>query len=124
MYEEIAEYKELSNNDSVAIPASDRVVRIDHNSQEYIKVLSEIDEVAEAARSSNSLSVDHADELQQRLSELEAGKVLMSAPQTNANYAKELVVNALKWIAEKIMDNLIAVIVGPLMLAFLALLGF
>jgi hypothetical protein len=123
LYEEIEEFEKNSETGTTHVPASDRVVSIDHNSQEYLKVRREIDDVTAAARASNSLSANAGVELDQRLAEIEAGKILLNAPQANPGLVEKLIIPALKRIAEKIADNLIAILVNSVIAGLLALLG-
>jgi hypothetical protein len=122
--EAIDEYAaEKNGTPPSVIPAADRIVRIDHNSRQYDEVKDKIETVENAARMNNSLNSNHSDELGQRLAEIEAGKKLLAAPLTNTTLIKSLLFPALKWIGEKIADNIIAAIIAPLLLVLLTLLG-
>ena len=65
------------------------------------------------------MNSEYSDELKQRLAEIDAGKKLLEAPQANVNLVRSLIVPALQWIGEKIADNIVAVIIGPLIIFLL-----
>ena len=66
----------------LSVPASDRVVTIDHNSDSYRDMVSAIDEVMEAVRGANNFSSEA--EKAQATAELAAGKQLLAAPRVRA----------------------------------------
>jgi hypothetical protein len=125
LYEEIDEQSGASGvSESATVPASDRIVKIDHNSAQYMEIIGKLAQISDAAKKSNSLSIENADERDQRLAEITAGKILLEAPRTNAEKVKSLLIDGLKWIGEKIADNVVSVIVTGLIGLVLALLGF
>ena len=71
------ELRELLRVRLADAPASDRIVRLDHNSAAYVDAIAKIDEVAEAVRGSNSLDPEERGRL---VAELDAGRQLFTAP--------------------------------------------
>ncbi len=128
LYEEIEENKiqanPTSDPTSLDIPASDRVVKIDHNLPEYREIVEKIDSVTFTAKTNNLLKSDYPEESEQRVAELEAGRRLLDAPQANPRLIKELLINALKWFAEKIADGVVSTMIATLMLIIAKFLGF
>ena len=127
VYQEIENHKvplsPIDNTIDLVIPASDRVVKIDHNLPEYEKIVAGIDSITSAAKMNNSLKSKYPDESEQRIAELEAGKRLLDAPQANPDLLISLIIRPLKWIADKIVDNLVALTVTPLLLLIAKFLG-
>jgi hypothetical protein len=126
LYEEIDQYNKGDNTieieSFIAVPASDRIVKINHNSTEYKKIVDGLSEVSEAARTSNSLSLENVDEKDQHIAEIEAGKKLMEAPQADARLVDRLVIPALKWIlakaAETVLNNIVTALIALIVLFF------
>lgn len=128
LWEEIDEKSEQTEkvvqSATPSAPASDRIVDIDHNSAAYKEIIEKIDEVSNSATKSNSLSSEYSLERDQRLAEIKAGKILLQAPQANAEKVKLLLVGALKWIGERIADNVVAFVITGLITLILGFLGF
>jgi hypothetical protein len=128
LYEEIEEQNVLSKTIAgpveLQVPASDRVVKINHNAPEYQKIVAGIETVTAAAKKNNSLKSAYPEDFEQRIAELEAGKRLIDAPQANAQLVYSSLTKALKWILEKIVDNVVAATITPLLLLIAAYFGF
>jgi hypothetical protein len=103
-------------------PASDRIVRLDHNSDPYREAIESLNRVRDAVAAQN----DYADEGDkgQRLAELDASKVLFAAPQVNLSVARALTVRTLKYLGEKFLEGTVHVLVEAALVALVALLGF
>jgi hypothetical protein len=127
LYEEIDEHNAaataVETESPVVVPASDRVVKIDHNSNDYKEIVDGLSQVSEAARKSNSLNIESADIKDQHLAEIDAGKRLLEAPQVNAGLVEKLLIPALKWISEKIAEAVIAAVVATLIALIVTLLA-
>lgn len=124
LYEEIDEAQNSVERSSIqSAPASDRTVKIDHNSSQYTEIIEKLDKAILSARTSNSIRNDDPDTADQRVSELEAGKVLISAPQADKSLVKNLLLPALRWIMEKIADNIVAALIGSLITLIAAYFG-
>jgi hypothetical protein len=119
LYEEISEFNAATSAQGKTIetlvPASDRIVRIDHNSTQYKSVVRDIEQVKQYALKSNSLREEFGEVLDQKLAEIEAGERLIQAPQANADMVRSLLVNSLKWLGEKIADHAIGVLVAAVL---------
>jgi len=87
------------------IPASDRVVTIDHNGPEIVEANEALDNVAEAIRSANDYE-DDADR-GQRLAEISASKMLLSSLRVRAEAIIAVIYRALRYLTEKFVDKAI-----------------
>ncbi len=107
----------------LSIPASNRTVTLDHNSQTYKEAVASLDTAIETVRGDNEYAVEEPEDHRQRLAELEAGKRLLDAPKIDVSAARETLVRCLKYLAEKFVDHAIGLAAGAAITALLALLG-
>jgi hypothetical protein len=87
------------------IPASDRFVRLDHNSAAYAGAIDAGNELIQAVRESNTYSEQDSPDKEQRLAELEAGYRLLSAERVNPHYAKSILLGVLAYLVGKFADE-------------------
>jgi hypothetical protein len=83
-----------------AIPASDRIVSIGHNSPEQTQALEKIDELVEAVRQANDLPLA-PEEKEELVAELSAGRKLLEATKIRVTAVRATLEPALRWILEK-----------------------
>jgi hypothetical protein len=112
----------VENEVSVA-PASDRVVRIDHNSQAYRDTDNAIHEALEIAKENNQLAAEEPEEHEQAIAELEGGRRLLKAVRVRAEAAWAIIAPPLKWLAAKFVDTAIGKAFEAALLLIGALLG-
>lgn len=104
-------------------PASDRVVRIDHNSQTYRDADSAIQEALRLATESNEVAAAAPEEREQAIAELEGGRRLLKAVRVRADAAWAIIAPPLKWLASKFVDTAVGKVFDLTLIAIAALLG-
>lgn len=82
------------------IPASDRVVPLNHNAPEYVEAVKTLDDVIKEFREDHSFGNSRPQDKERVLRELEAGKDLMKEETARPRAIGELVLPALKWILD------------------------
>ncbi len=93
------------NVDPIYAPASDRVVPINHNSQEYQEINLAIDELQDAVRKSNSFSDPEEKDL--RLAEISASRTILGSAKARISVIYNLVLGTLKFLATVFAENAI-----------------
>ncbi len=94
----------------VSSPESDRadaanIIKIDPLSQAFRELDEEMSSVIRELRGSNQLAADGGAETSQRLAELEAGRILMSAEQADKSLVRRVLLPALQWLLKKVVDE-------------------
>jgi hypothetical protein len=85
-------------------PASDRVVRLDHNQHSYEETLTKIDHLIDIVRESNSYrEADGADQ-ERRIAELEAGRRVLGSRWVSVSTLKAGLIGTLTYLASKFAD--------------------
>ncbi|WP_409743876.1 hypothetical protein [Ferrovibrio sp.] len=108
-------------NNSGDIPASDRSVAIDHNSQQYHEAVTALSEVENLVRESNEISPD---DREMRTAEIIAGKTLLGAVRVRLSAIVPVLLNALQRLFKNFADRLIGIAAGKAVDALLKLLGY
>jgi len=102
----------LPDNESVgipkAIPAADRLVTLDHNSDPYKEAISALDAVVEAFREDHLFENDWGIEKSVLLKTLESGRRLLEQTQAHAATLYTTVVTSLEVIREKYEHAMVA----------------
>lgn len=98
------------------IPASDRVVTINHNAPEFAEATAALDSVAEAVRSANDYG-DDADR-EQQLAEITASKGLFASARVRAQAVIAVLGKCLQYLMKKFADNAIGLTAGIAFKAF------
>lgn len=80
------------------------VVRVDHLSEDYKALDRALQDQIEIMRGNNAVMAESA-EGRQRLTELEAGKILIKADQADGNLVKRVLLPALRYLLEKAADE-------------------
>jgi hypothetical protein len=112
-----AELRRYLEKQLATVPAADRLVPLNHNSQQYTVTIEAADEVEKTIREANDF-LDQ-EEKEQRIAEVSAVRRLLQA----ARVRVEAVVVLLKPLAEQARTKLRDTIVGMAINKFLALLG-
>jgi hypothetical protein len=99
---------------------SERVVRLDHNSDVYRDAIESLNKVRDAVAKSNSYNdpIDKA----QRLAELSASSELLDAPQVRVDAIRSLPLRCLHYLRDRITDGIVAAFVEAAIKALLALI--
>lgn len=105
-----------------AAPASDRIVTLDHNSAPYRELTTSLSRLEEHVRGLNDFP-DSAEERERILAELSAGGRLLAAARARVDGMVAVLLPALKWLGEKIADNLVSILVTAAMGAIALVLG-
>jgi hypothetical protein len=110
---------------NVQIPASDRIVSLDHNNPETEETVSTLRAVVEEVRKSNEFSELFADPDEKVivLSEMEAGIELLGGDKVYVGTIKSLLVSKLEWIMAKLPDWSASALVSEGLKALIKLIG-
>jgi hypothetical protein len=114
---------EDSSGVTEVVPASDRVVRLDHNSADFRDADERLSEVIQAIRANNELAANDPEEHEQRIAELEGGQRLLKAVRVRVNAAMEMLIKPLQWLLVKVGENLISALITIAITALAALFG-
>lgn len=82
------------------IPAADRTVALDHNSQTYLEANDSLEKLIQSVREVNEYPADEEDK-EQKLAELTAGQQLIAAARVRVQAVKALLEPPLRWFMEK-----------------------
>ena len=86
------------------VPASDRVVSLDHNSAAYKEAIAALDQVTEAARASNELGAEDPLEKERVIAELSAAKRLLESIKVSVQKVSALIGTTLLWLGSKFAE--------------------
>jgi hypothetical protein len=103
---------------SMEVPASDRTVSPDHNSADYKDAIEAIEKTEKAIREANDYPDD--DDKEQRIAELDAGRVLFEARRFRVQALKETLLECLKYLSKKFMDKTIGIAAGAAIAALVS----
>ena len=92
------------------IPASDRVVTIDHNSEAYSEAVGSLEKLIQSVREINDYP-DQEDK-EQQLAELSAGRELISAARVRIQAVKVVLERPLRWFMEKFSGAIVSQLAG------------
>lgn len=106
-----------------AAPASDRIVRLDHNSAAYLDADAKLSEAVQAVRSNNEYAATDPEDYEQRIAELESGQRLIRAVRVRVEAVLTVLMKPLKWLLEKLGEGLIGSLIGKAITAIAALFG-
>lgn len=96
----------VDGDEQRGIPASDRIVKINHNAPEYQEIIEKLEELEASIRKSNSIENEDKDRLQ---AELKAGEGILKGKTARIEVIKTLLVKGLKYIIEHVANAAIAV---------------
>ena len=103
------------------VPASDRVVRLDHNSKSYAEAIEAITRLEQAVSAANTF--DDPDEKEQREAEVSAAGRLMKAAQVRLEALAAVLKPILVQFATKVKDNVISTAAVTVSGALITLFG-
>ncbi|MBD7992831.1 hypothetical protein H9643_18810 [Ochrobactrum sp. Sa2BUA5] len=112
---------EQLNHAAGAIPASDRIVHINHNQPEFIEISDLLKSVEEDIRGINDADAEIQD---RALSELRAANEIIHAQSARYDVLKALLFGCLKWLAIKFADNAVSIAITTLLGLVTAFFGF
>lgn len=108
---------------SALIPASDRVVAIDHNTPAYRNLADSLDTIEQAASGSNELAMQHPEERERIVAELGAARRLLTAARARVDAVISVLVPALKWLSAMVRDTAVQIAITAAIAALAMLLG-
>lgn len=108
-----------SLDDRALVPASDRLVRLDHNSQPYKAAIKAVDDSIRAVEKANDIGDLTAGERAIVLSQLREGRKLFEAQEVKVSSIRATIEPALRWVLDKAGGT----VVGTLVLAALGAIG-
>lgn len=97
--------REFTEREDGTVPASDRVVKLDHNSQAYKDAIRALETLERVIRQSNEYDDPAAKE--QHAAEVKAGKTLLEGLQVRASALWDLIRNPTAYVAKKFGDSMI-----------------
>jgi hypothetical protein len=106
---------------ATAIPASDRIVPIDHNSGQTKILIENLDNLAKAVERTNDFPLD--DDKSQRLNELTAGKTLLQATKVRVLAVWSVLAPTLLWFIDKFSGGLVSQLAAAAISLLRAILG-
>ena len=86
------------------VPASDRVVGLDHNAAEYVETITTVETLIIVVRESNSYQEEDAPDQERRLAELEAGRTLLKSRWVSPTTVRAAFWGTLVYLASKFAD--------------------
>jgi hypothetical protein len=105
------------------LPASDRVVSLDHNSAPYREAVGALDAAISVAEKSNSLGDLTAGERSSILSQLKTGRTLFDDKTIRVSAYRAVLEPGLRWLLEKCADNAVGLALTAALTAIGTLLG-
>lgn len=98
---------DLETQARTGVPASDRVVGLDHNSADYLTAVAAVDKLIVVVRESNFYREADPEDHERRLAELEAGRRLFGARWLSLAAVKATLIGTVTYLAAKFADALI-----------------
>ena len=117
---DVEDVVDISLEDETLIPASDRIVTLNHNEQSFQDAVRAVELTLDEVKKSNSIDPD--DKTRVTL-ELGAGLDLVQAPKTRIEAARVLLVGALGWLAAEFGSAAVGQVAEAAMPLVRALLG-
>lgn len=108
---------------SANVPASDRIVSVDHNAMAYQEVESNLGCLERTVQSSNALGAEGPEERDRIVAEISAARRLLKGTHIRLEALWALVVPALKWIGNKIAESAAQIAVTAAFVGLAALFG-
>ena len=106
-----------------SVPASDRIVPLDHNSQEYRETINAIDAVIEAVSGDNEYGATAPHEKAALIGTLNSGRALLSAHSVRLSAVRATLLPALQYVADNFTKGVVAALGAAAVAAVLKLLG-
>ena len=107
----------------VDIPASDRIVALDHNSPDYKNTVEAVDAVINAVAGDNEYGDSTPDEKETVVTALRAGRKFLDAAEARVSALKAMLISPLQYIADNFAKGTIAALAAKAVTAVAKLLG-
>ena len=108
---------------SKSVPASDRIVSIDHNSSEYRSVVEKLEALRAAVESNNEFRSENLDEHERRLTDIETTLKILENKRVRVGAVRVAAYGTLIYLAEKFADEPIGELASAAWEALKTLLG-
>lgn len=108
-------------NEKVEVPASDRIVHLNHNEPELLEITALLQSIELDIRGLNDIDVEIQD---RALAELRAANEILKAQTARFELLKTLLFDGLKWLAIKFADNVAGTAILALISLVAAFFGF
>jgi hypothetical protein len=105
------------------VPASDRVVALDHNSAEMTELVDKLDQLEEAVRADNSEKISQPREKRRFIEQLGAAKRLLKLETLSTQALSALVLPVLTYLSIKFADETIGALAAELLRLLASLFG-
>lgn len=102
------------------VPASDRIVRIDHNQPAYSETILAIEDAAGALIGDNNIGPDDRDRIK---FELDSGILLLKAQTARLSAIETVLVQALRWLSQNFAGAALGIAAERALLAVISLIG-
>jgi hypothetical protein len=112
----------IGDSEDLTIPASDRLVKLDHNSAAYTEATDALAELEEALRGTNDFG--DVEEKEQRIAEVSAARRVLEAVRVRVEPIVALLQPIAVQFGTKLKDTLLGIAVGKAMGAVGALIGY
>ena len=106
--------------DDVYVPASDRVVTLDHNEDSFRRAAAALEETLACLRENNEMDPDDKARIEL---ELESGLKLIKGPKTRIQAAGVVLVGALKWLVDRFASSMVGIAAAKAFTAVRVVLG-
>ncbi len=108
---------------SADVPAAERIVTVDHNSQSYKDAEFNLGSLERTVQTSNVLGADSPQEQDRVVAEISAARRLLNAARVRLEALWVVLVPSLKWISSKIADTSVQIVIGSIIAALAAMFG-
>ncbi|MCH8001499.1 MAG: cell division protein ZapA [Proteobacteria bacterium] len=109
--------------DQSSVPASDRIVTLNHNSPDYREAIKAIGQVTETIAADNEYGAEAPEEKEALLGALKSGRLLLSATQVRVSAVRATLLPALQYIADNFAKGAVAALGATAVAAVLKLIG-
>ena len=106
--------------DDVYVPASDRVVGLDHNMDSFQRAVAALEETLARVRENNEMDPDDKTRIEV---ELDSGLKMIKAPKTRIQAAGVVLVGALKWLVDRFASSMVGIAAAKAFTAVRLVLG-
>lgn len=110
----------LAGADADVVPASDRIVRLDHNQPDYVATIDAIEEAENAAVVSNEILPEDRERIK---FELDAGILLLKASSVRLAAIEAVLIHALRWLSTNFAGAALGIAAEHALQAVLKLIG-
>ena len=105
------------------VPASNRIVTLDHNSAEYKEAVDAIDRLILAVDGDNEYGAEAPEEKHAIVSVLRSGRNLLSAAQVRVSAVRAILLSAIQYVADNFTKGAVAALGATAIAAVLKLIG-